>query len=150
MANHSTNLCFAIELPTEGAVETAMNLGIKIEEWAETYESDGPEPIDPELEAFRDTDCMVLPVLTGSGSELVIGDDGGEVNIEFVALFVQQLLIRFKMTSTVVGFEWANTCSRAMLGSNGGGAVAISVKDIRFHSTGQARDALCEALQGDL
>lgn len=150
MAEYPTHVCFEIDLPSGEAVEDALNLGIRIEEWLEGYVEDSPEPLDAEFEPYRDTQCMIPPLLAGSGATLIVSDAGGEVNIEFVSKFVQQILIRFGMTKTVVGFEWAHANSRPVADDNGGGAVAVSVREIRFFSTDEARESMCNALKEDL
>ena len=74
---------------------------------------------------------------TGAGSVWVCAEECGDV--EYTASLVQALLRRFEL-DLVVGFEWANTCSRPRLDGFGGGAVAVSRRSAVWFST----DALLE------
>lgn len=57
---------------------------------------------------------------------LWLHDDEGNCNPEHVAAFVCKLAQQFNLKGKW-GFEWADTCSRPLLDSFGGGAIAIDL-----------------------
>lgn len=70
---------------------------------------------------------------TGAGSVWVCAEECGDV--EYTASLVQALLRHFEL-DLVVGFEWADTCSRLRLDGFGGGTVAVSRRSAVWFSTG--------------
>lgn len=71
----------------------------------------------------------------GDGTRsLWLHDDTGGSDLEVLASVLQQFLVKFRPEQSI-GFSWANTCSRPLLDSFGGGAVFITVYTIDWMNT---------------
>ncbi len=67
--------------------------------------------------------CVQVTHDETEGTVWVRSDDSGDV--DYTADLAQAFLKRFDL-DRVVGFQWANSCSRPRLDAFGGGAVAVS------------------------
>ena len=81
----------------------------------------------------RDGDpCLHVVHDDKEGTLWVSAEDSGDV--DYTADLVQAFLKRFDL-DLVVGFQWANTCSKPQLNAFGGGAVVISRRNANWFDT---------------
>ena len=89
----------------------------------------------------RDGDpCLQVMHDDKEGTVWVGSEDSGDV--DYAADLAQAFLKRFDL-DLVIGFEWANTCSRPRLDAFGGGAVVISRRNaVWFHTSALLQKAM--------
>ena len=77
--------------------------------------------------------CIEVTHDENEGTVWVRSEDSGDV--DYTVDLVQVLLKRFEL-DLVIGFQWANTCSRPRVDAFGGGAVVISRRNVIWFDTG--------------
>lgn len=131
MANYYTHFSFTVPIQVPGNTEEedernveriVAELNALIEE---AIENDGSD-------MFPDG-CWGIEV-EASGSEVWITDECGESTPEIAAVIVDWLFGQ-PGSPDIVGFEWANTCSKSRLDAYGGGAVVVTRETTEWMST---------------
>ena len=139
MADYFTQLAFEIELPSESLAIAAYDFfdlwqnaiygDIEGDEWPETIPHSAGDYCDTGIDVTR------------TDNTLQITDGDGHANVDFVLDFVQEVLKRFN-PSADIGFEWANTCSRAASNGFGGGAAFVTADESRSIGTWESIDLM--------
>ena len=133
MADYFTNFSLIVPLPTEEAVEYAIQLaehasGIQL----------GNEMAADFPESLRDvTDDWLFETDVNDASEgrgLWLHSEFG--GIDAVCAFIQHLLQRFTPEGHVT-LEWSNDCSKPRVDAFGGGAALITGQKIKTINTGE-------------
>jgi hypothetical protein len=140
MPNYLTHTCFEVPCPPEAADwAIAAITALQRENWGEYLSEEELELLqDPELELAR-SDCEesgASLVVERTAAGVWIGDDDGSVNMELATSLAQAILSKFKLTHTVQ-VEWANGCTKPMLGAFGGGAAIVTATGYEDFSTAQ-------------
>ena len=133
MADYFTNFSFIVPLPTEEAVEYAVNLAEQAfhAHMGEEIPADFPATLKDVVEDWCfDTDSRDPSV--GRGLWLHSSSGG----IDAVCAFIQHLLQRFARGSHVM-LEWSNDCSKPRVDAFGGGAALITARRITTINTGE-------------
>lgn len=132
MPNYYTNFSFELELPSEDAIDYAVNLAAEADtlRWLSDEERKTKGPDFPKM-LIDFVDNWSFEVDKEKGGIWIHTDEGG---VDAACEFVRHLLVRFSITDSV-SFEWANTCSKPCLDAYGGGAAIITPKGIKTMST---------------
>lgn len=132
MAEYFTHFSFKLELPSEEAIDYAVNLATEADtlRWLPDDErkTEGAE-FPKDLTNFVDNWSFEV-----NKEEAGIWIHSVEGGIDAACEFVQHLLVRFAITGPI-SFEWANSCSKPCTDAYGGGAVVITQKRIKAMTT---------------
>ena len=133
MADYFTNFSLIVPLPTQEAVEYALNLAEQAfhAHMGEEIPNDFPASLRDVIEDWQfDTDSN--DPSNGRGLWLHSSDGG----IDAVCAFIQHLLQRFAPGNHVT-LEWSNDCSKPRVDAFGGGAALITARKIKTINTGE-------------
>jgi hypothetical protein len=139
MAEYYTNFSAVLSLPSQEALDYALNLHRKM---LEAYEDDE----DDDKKSFLDIDieCGVFecePHTDDGVFGFCIYDGDGEGSIDCVLSFVKHLLVKYSLKPW--GLEWSYDCTKPRLDAFGGGAAIVTADGIQDFSTSQwIEDAL--------
>ena len=133
MADYFTNFSLIVPLPSEAAVEYAIDLA---EQAARARLGDGipddfPASLRDVIEDWQfETDTSDPSNGCGVWLHSVYG------GVDAVCAFIQHLLQRFA-SGDCVQMEWSNDCSKPRVDAFGGGAAIITARKIKSMSTGE-------------
>lgn len=136
MAEYYTHFSTAIDMPSAETAQAAVALLGSIEE--KLYEMD-PEQLPEEFAAFRNVEWFGDCAAVADAETLIVHDEAGQPNIEFVAVFAQEVIKRF-IPEEAIGIEYACTCSRNRPDGFGGGTVLVTADTIEYKHTGEIID----------
>lgn len=133
MADYFTNFSLIVPLPTEEAVEYALNLAEQASDayLGEEIPADFPASLKDVVEDWR-FDTHSRDPSDGRGLWLHSSNGG----IDAVCAFIQHLLQRFARGSHVT-LEWSNDCSKPRVDAFGGGAALVTARRIKTINTGE-------------
>lgn len=135
MAEHYTHFSCLLDLRDPAKAEHAMRLFAQLR--AEDEEADEPQLCGFEVELQDD-----------AGSAILWLHDDEHGDVENLVKFVLRLAEDLDLTG-LWGFDYAETCSRPIIGSYGGGAHVIDLTSRKSMGWFNTRDWLSAALIGD-
>ena len=134
MADYFTNFSLNVALPTEEAVDYALNLA---EQARFIHQGDEGMPDDFPASLRGVTEDWQFETVANDRSEgrglWLHSSNGG---IDAVCAFIQHLLQRFAPGDHVT-LEWSNDCSKPRVDAFGGGAAIITARKIKTINTGE-------------
>jgi len=134
MADYFTNFSLIVPLPTQEAVDYALNLAEQarfVLQGDESMPDDFPASLKDVVEDWR-FETVVNDTSEGRGIWLHSSNGG----IDAVCAFIQHLLQRFAPGDHVT-LEWSNDCSKPRVDAFGGGAALITARKIKTINTGE-------------
>lgn len=125
MANYYTEFSFVIENVTDEEANWCL----------EEHKKDFNDWCEPDLSYdFWDFGLELEESELDGSKQIWIYSDGDTANVEALADFLAIFLEKFR-PDDIIWFEWANTCSKLVLGSFGGGACVVSKEGQKFFDT---------------
>ena len=134
MADYFTNFSLIVLLPTEEAVDYALNLAEQarfIYQGTEATPNDFPACLRDVVE-----DWQFETVVNDASNDRGLWLHSSAGGIDAVCAFIQHLLQRFTPDGHVT-LEWSNDCSKPRVDTFGGGAALITARKIKSISTGE-------------
>jgi len=134
MADYFTNFSLIVLLPSEEAVDYALNLA---EQARFIYQGDEGMPDDfPSSLRDMTEDWQFETVANDRSNGLGLWLHSSNGGIDAVCAFIQHLLLRFAPGDHVM-LEWSNDCSKPRVDGFGGGAAFITARKIKTINTGE-------------
>ena len=137
MADYFTNFSLTLELPDEDAVQYTMDLAeqaatvrFEDDEAISKLPPDFPESLEEVLEFWTFETESHVETDTHQQAHHGIWLHSSYGGIDAVCAFIQHLLQKFNPTG-IVGFEWAEDCSKPRIDAYGGGAAIVTATEIK-------------------